>query len=380
MRVRGILYLRMAFNLFNFLGVFKPKSRLGIDIGTSAIKIVELSQDKGRWKLENYGIYELHSDGGVADTAKSIMDLSDAEIAAAIGQILTTAGMKSRQAVASVSSFSTFATVIEMPYTTEEELAKTIPFEARKYIPVPIDQVVLDWSIIGVVGDDGPVSLPQAPAAQGTNVMVEVFLAAVPKDETARYQRIMKAAGIDLVALELENSSLVRALLGNDLSLTAIVNIGGRSSTIVVVSKGYERLGHNYEIGGYEMTKAIATALSISEDQAEALKRKYGLIDNPDNKIRGAMMPLVDMMVFETKKTIESFEQSKGQHISRIVLIGGLANTPGLAQYVKDRIGRDVFIGNVFARLMYPEELGPLTQSLSSTISVAVGAAMRESS
>lgn len=377
--VRGILYLRMAFNLFRFLGVFKPKNKIGIDIGTSSIKIVELSQEGGRWRLENYGVYELHSEGGVADTTQSIMELPDAEIVKAIQTILATSGMKSRQGVASVSSSATFATVIEMPYTTEEELAKTIPFEARKYIPVPIDQVVLDWSLVGVAGDtsaSATTDLATTPA--GANVIVEVFLAAVPKDETARYQRILRAAGIDLLALELENSSLTRALLGNDLSLTAIVNIGGRSSTIVIVNKGYERLGLNYEIGGYEMTKAIAAALGVSEDEAETLKRTQGLLDSPNNKVRAAMMPLVDMMVFETRKTIESYEQSKNQKIGRIVLAGGLANTPGLAQYVKDRIGREVFIGNVFARLLYPPELAPLTQALSNTISVAVGAAMRE--
>jgi type IV pilus assembly protein PilM len=284
--------------------------------------------------------------------------------------------MKSRDAVASISSFSTFATVIEMPYTTEEDLAKTIPFEARKYIPVPLDQVVLDWSIVGVVGAKGESAAPASAPAAG--VTVEVFLAAVPKDETARYQRIMKMAGINLLALELENSSLVRALLGNDLSATAVMNVGGRSSSILVVSKGYERVSHNYEIGGYEMTKAIAAALGVTADQAEGLKRKYGLIDSPENKARAAMMPLVDMMVFETKKTIESFEQARGMRISRLVLIGGLANMPGLSQYVKQRIPRDVLIGNVFARLIYPQELTPLLQTLSNTLSIAVGCAMRE--
>ncbi len=378
--MRGILYLSMAFNLF------KPKSKLGIDIGTSSIKVVELSQEGGRWKLENYGTYELHGIEGAADTAKTVMDLSDAEIAQAIKNILQSSGMKSHDAVAAISSFSTFATVIEMPYTTEEDLAKTIPFEARKYIPVPLDQVVLDWSIIGVVGARGESTpLPTTPAMLGTSlptgqagVTVEVFLAAVPKDETARYQRIMKAAGVNLLALELENSSLVRALLGNDLSATAVLNVGGRSSSILVVSKGYERVSHNYEIGGYEMTKAIATALDIGADQAEGLKRKYGLIDNPENRARATMMPLVDMMLFETKKTIESFEQARGARISRLVLIGGLANMPGLSQYVKQRIPRDVLIGNVFARLIYPPELTPLLQTLSNTLSIAVGCAMRE--
>jgi type IV pilus assembly protein PilM len=364
----------MVFNLF------KSKSKLGIDIGTSSIKVVELGQESGRWVLQNYGMYELHGQGGQADTAKTVMDLSDQEITQALKDILATTKMKSRDAVASISSFSTFAIVIEMPYTSEEDLAKTIPFEARKYVPIPLDQVVLDWSIVGVAQGKGEPSAPAptGPVAPGAHVTVEVFLAAVPKDETARYQRIMKGAGINLVALELENSSLVRALLGNDLSPTAILNIGGRSTSIVIVNKGYERLSHNYEIGGYEITKAVAGALNISLDQAEALKRKYGLIDSPENKARPAMLSLIDMMVFETRKTIDTYEQSRGQRISRVVLIGGLANMPGLTAYVKQRIGRDVLVGNVFARLVYPQELTPLLQTLSNTLAIAVGAALRE--
>lgn len=363
----------MVFNLF------KSKSKLGIDIGTSSIKVVELGQENGRWVLQNYGMYELHGQGGQADTAKTVMDLPDQEIIQALKDILSTTHMKSRDAVASISSFSTFATVIEMPYTSEEDLAKTIPFEARKYVPIPLDQVVLDWSIIGVAKEKGAPSVaPTGKITPGANVAVEVFLAAVPKDETARYQRIMKGAGINLLALELENSSLVRSLLGNDLSPTAILNVGGRSTSIVVVSKGYERLSHNYEIGGYEITKAVAGALNISPDQAEALKRKYGLINSPENKARPAMLSLIDLMIFETRKTIDSYEQSHGQRISRVVLIGGLANMPGLTAYVKQRMNWDILVGNVFARLIYPQELTPLLQTLSNTLAIAVGAALRE--
>ena len=358
----------MPFNLFKSSG-----ARLGVDIGTSSVKIAELMSEGGRWKLSNYGLYELHSADGAADTARTVMDLPDDQIARAIAEIVRTAGMKTRDTVASVSSSATFATVIELPYTTEEDLAKTVPLEARKYIPVPLDQVVLDWSIVGVAGTEGG-ALPTAPTA-GTNV--EVFLAAVPKDETARYQRIVKAAGLNLVALELENSSLVRAILGNDLSPTAILNIGGRSTSIVIVSRGYERLSHNYEIGGYEMTKAIATALTMPPEQAEALKHRYGLIDSPENRARSAMLPLVDMMVFETRKTIESFERARNQRISRVVVVGGLANMPGLTGYLKLKIDRDILVGNVLARLVYPTELAPLVQTLSNTFSIAIGAAMR---
>jgi type IV pilus assembly protein PilM len=355
----------MAFNLFK-----GSKAVLGVDIGTSSIKIVELGQEGGRHKLLNYGLYELHGAGGRSDSARTVMELPDEEIVSAIREMLKSSDMRSRDAVASVSSFATFATTIELPYATEEELAKAVPLEARKYVPVPLDQVVLDWSIIGPA-DGSP------GAAVQTGAAVEVFLAAVPKDETARYQRIAKAAGLNLVALELENSSLVRAVLGNDLSPTCILNVGGRSTAIVIVAKGYERLAHNYEIGGYEITKAIASALQVNTEQAEALKRRYGLIDSPENKARAAMLSLVDMMIFETRKTVESYESAKNVRIGRIVIVGGLANMPGLTAYVKQRIDRDVLVGNVFARLVYPPELTPLVGTLSNTLAIAIGAAMR---
>lgn len=361
----------MGFNLF------RSKTVLGVDIGTAGIKIVELGQEGGRWKLLNYALYELHSADGTADTAKTVLDLSDEDIVAALQETMKVANMKGGDTVASVSSFSTFATVVEMPYTTEEDLAKAVPFEARKYVPIPLDQVVLDWALVGAADTPQSPPVPGQPPAPPTSTTVEVFLAAVPKDETARYQRILKAAGLNLIALELENSSLVRAVLGNDLTPTLIANVGGRSTSIVIISKGYERLSHNYEIGGYEMTKAIATALGIDRAQAEVLKRRYGLINSPENKARAALLPLVDMMVFEMKKTIEAYENAHHQKIGRVVLVGGLANMPGFVDHIHQKIDRDVLVGNVFARLLYPPELTPLIQTLGNVLAVAIGAAMR---
>jgi type IV pilus assembly protein PilM len=359
------------------MSIFGSNTKVGVDIGTSAIKIVELGMEKGRFVLKNYGIYELRGASGAADSPKAIMDLPDAEISAAIAGTLKAAGIGARTAVASVSSFSTFATVVKMPYTSEEDLATAIPLEARKYVPVPLDHVVLDWSLIGVVDDMGTSSLPQEGQKIASDTIVEVFLAAVPKDETARYQRIFSTAGLSLEALELENSSLVRSLLGNDLSPTAILNMGGRSTSILVVDKGYERLSHNYEIGGYEMTKAIVNALGVSFEEAELLKRNHGLTDEPGNQARSAILSIIDMMIFETRKTIEAFEQEHGKAVERVVLVGGLANIADLAPYIKSRVERPVLVGNVFARLQYPPELSPLVQQLSNTLAIAVGCAMR---
>ena len=360
---------------FNFFRSIKIKgNNIGIDIGTSSIKLVELEKRGGRFTLVNYGIFELHGDSGPISSTpegwQSILKLPDEDIALGIKELLKEAKISSVDVVASISSFSTFATVIEMPYVSNKDLARALPFEAKKYVPIPLDEVVLDWSIVGIS------DLEKTGLTKPSNV--EVFLAAVPKDETLRYQKIMKNAGLRLRALELENSSLIRVLLGNDLSPTVVVNIGGRSTSIVIVNRGYERVSHNYEIGGFEITRAISQSLSISLEKAEELKRKFGLVKTDENIVNESMISLIDMMIFETQKTISNYEESKKEKIVNVVLVGGLANMPGFADYFRDKLGRNIIVGNPFSRLVYPSELEPIIPELSSVFSVAIGLSMRD--
>ncbi|MBI2065281.1 MAG: type IV pilus assembly protein PilM [Candidatus Yanofskybacteria bacterium] len=360
---------------FSFFRSIKSKgNNIGIDIGTSSIKLVELEKRGGRFNLVNYGIFELQGDSGHTSSSsegwQSILKLPDEDIASGIKELLVRAKISSIDVVASISSFSTFATVIEMPYVSNDDLARALQFEAKKYIPIPLDEVVLDWSIVGISDSE------RVKSAKPSTV--EVFLAAVPKDETLRYQNIMKNAGLRLQALELENSSLIRVLLGNDLSPTVIVNIGGRSTSIMIVNRGYERVSHNYEIGGFEITKAIAQSLSISLEKAEELKRKFGLMKTDENIVNESMISLINMMIFETQKTISSYEESKKEKIANVILVGGLVNMPNFANYFKEKLGRDVLVGNSFSRLVYPNELEPIVSELSTALSVAIGLGMRD--
>ncbi|OGN24503.1 MAG: hypothetical protein A2916_02630 [Candidatus Yanofskybacteria bacterium RIFCSPLOWO2_01_FULL_41_67] len=361
---------KMAFNLFKTI---QSGGTLGLDIGTSSIKIVELEKKGGRFHLTNYAIFELrNNEPSISQSSnwQSILKMPDEEIADGIKQLIKKAEIGSTDIISAIPSFSTFATVIEMPYVSNEDLARSIQFEAKKYVPIPLEEVILDWSIVGVV--DGQVSKGGSPST------VEVFLAAVPKDETVRYQNIMKNSGLKLKALELENSALIRALLGNDLSPTVIVNIGGRSTSIIIVNRGYERVSHNYEIGGFEITKAIAQSLNVSLEKAEELKRKFGLKKTEENIINESMISLIDMMVFETKRTILNYEELKKEKIANVILIGGLTNMPGLGDYFKEKMGRSVVIGNPFSRIVYPNELQPIIPELSSMLAGAIGLAMRE--
>lgn len=350
---------------------------MGIDIGTSAIKIVELDKKSGRFSLSNYGIFELKgSDSRVSGSSQTgdwqnILRMPDQEIAEGIRELVKKTGMRSTDVIASIPSFSTFATVIEMPYVSNEDLARALPFEAKKYVPISLDEVVLDWSIVGVI-DSQQSSILTKPST------VEVFLAAVPRDETVKYQNIMKSAGLNLRALELENSALIRGLLGNDLSCTAIVNIGGRSTSIIVVNKGYERISHNYEIGGFEVTKAISQSLGVGLKRAEDLKRKFGLKKGEENIVTDSVISLVDMMVFETQKTVSNYEEAKKEKVANIILVGGLANMPGFGDYFREKLARPVIIGNPFSKITYAEDLETIIPELRSLLSVAIGLAMRE--
>ena len=387
-----ILCYTFVVPIFNLFG---EKSKLGIDIGTAAIKIVELEKTGGRFVLKNYGLFELKDtdiQSSGSGTGQSILKLPDQEIVWGLKELLKKSNMKSTNAIVSIPSFSTFTTIIEMPYLSEQELAKALPFEARKYIPIPLNEVILDWSIIDIMRPasdidgalsrgDGSLSRriqQQSTSALGRPTTVQVFLAAVPRDETEKYKRIMKSAGLNLKALELENTALIRALLGNDLSPTAIVNIGGRSTSIVIVNKGYERVSHNYEIGGFEITKSIARSLGVSIKKAEELKRKLGMKEIDENIVNEAMVSLIDMMAFETKKTINNYEGSKKQKVSRILLVGGLTNMPSFINYFKQKLDMDVYGSNSFARIMYPESLKPVIQELANTFSIATGLAMRD--
>ena len=351
-------------------GLFKSTSKLGIDIGTASIKIVELDKKNGRFVLQNYGLFELKgtSAAGTSPMQNSILKLPDGEIIWGIKEVIKKGNIKSKNVVASLPSFSTFSTVIEMPYLSKNDLAKAIPFEARKYVPIPLAEVDMDWSIIGIKKD----------ANLATKPTVEVFLAAVPKEETNRYKNIMQGAELSLKALELENSALIRALLGNDLSPTAIINIGGRSTSILIVDKGYEKISHNYEIGGFEITKSISKSLNVSLEKAEELKKKLGFDKSDENIINQAMVSLVDMMAFETRKTIANYEETKKQKILKVILVGGLINMPNFINYFQERLGRGVTLGNPAARIVFPPALNPIAQELASTFAVATGLAMRE--
>src|SRR3990167_9426913 len=251
------------------MGLFSGnKTVIGVDIGTASIKLVELAQDGGRFVLKNYGIFELQAISKSVNPATTKQEdasraMTEEDIVWSIKEIIKRSGIKGNDVVMSIPSYPTFATTIKMQYLSEDDIANSIPYEARKYIPVPLDEVQLDWSVIKASETTGPKLVPDTSTlGDASKTSVEVLLIAVPKDEIARYKRIAENCGLKLKALELESFALARSIIGNDLSPVCIISIGGRSTSIFIVDNGYQRISHDYEVGGFEITKVIARSLN----------------------------------------------------------------------------------------------------------------------
>ncbi|MEK7659079.1 MAG: type IV pilus assembly protein PilM [Patescibacteria group bacterium] len=347
--------------------LFGSKSVLGVDLGTAGIKIAELSRSGDRFELKNYGIldFSVRENAGVK--------IGDGLLIGGLRDLLSRIKPSTKDAVASISSFLTFATVIEMPYLSAKDLEKAIPFEARKYIPIPLSEVVLDWSIINVK----EISQYENSLASKTQFPnVEVFLAAVPKNEAERYKNIFLSAGLNIRALELENIALSRALIDDDLSPLAVINLGGRSTSIIIIDKGFERVSRNYELGGFEVTKALSAFLGISFERAEELKKKEGL--KGDSSFIEAVASLIDKIVFEAKKTVANYEESKKMKIAKIILTGGQSQMPGLKEYFGQKLGKEILIGDPLKKVSFNRVLEVVLKNTGPSLAVALGLAMRK--
>lgn len=340
----------------------KKNSYLGIDIGTSAIKMVELEKDEGRYSLKNYGIYPLEAylQSLNAQAGLSVEKIANEEIAEMIKVLIRTANIGHRESFFSIPVYSSFSTVIDLPEMPEKEIAAAVPTEARKYVPIPMDEVILDWALVSRLGKaSGP----------------QVLLVAVPKEIVNDYSQIARISGLKLNSLEAETFSLSRVLIGNDKSGVVLVDTGARSSNISIVDGGDIRITHNLEVGGLKLTISISEQRKISQMEAENLKMR--VILNQDLAIKNAVDVFLDSVVSRVRQVVNDYENKYERKLEKCILTGGGMQVPGAVEYFSKKLNMETSLGNPFARVVYPPELNPVMPELSSVLAVAVGAAMR---
>jgi len=344
-----------------------PKSSLGIDIGTSSIKIVELSRWGERIKLENYGemaaltFYEKP----FRTFEKSTLLLSSQDIAKAILAILTEAKIKERDSFFSIPDFSTFFTVFDLPPMGKEEIPMAVKYQARQYIPLPLSMVTLDWQII----EGKPDNKEKKP--------LKILAAAVPTEIINQYQEIAKLANLQLLALEAEVFGLARSLIGEDKRVISIVDIGAQSTTVSIIEKRILKISHSFDIAGNELTHAVAKSLNIDYKEAEDLKRKYGLGPSEEKNLAQILNPLIDMMLIEIEKIFNNFVQTEKKEIQKLILAGGIALLPGLKEYFFEKFKIEIEVANPLSNIFYPPILDKALKEMGPSYAIAVGMALR---
>lgn len=367
---------------------FSRKSRrhVGIDIGTSSIKVVELERTGEHLNLINYSIIEGLDFFGELPTnpnVPSTLKISDNDIVLVLRRLLDLTKIQTVQAVMSIPIFSSFLTVMEMPFMVSKELENAVPFEARSYIPVPLSEVVLDWLAIPprekIVS--GPATgVPQKAPQLMPPPKITVLLVAVPKEVVSKYERIAASAKLNLAALESESFSLARSLVGNDLGTIMLIDFGARSTNLTVIDKGFIRMSHSAELSGREITKVVAHGLNVVFQRADELKKIAGLtLLGTEKGIAELISPFVDKLVVEVERMAALYLRKENQRLEKVILTGGSANLPGLMEYLSRRLGLEVAIGNPFSRLKFDPALeAVLRKELPSSLAVSAGLAMRD--
>ncbi len=370
-----------------------PKKFLGIDIGTSSIKMVELSRWGDRRQLENYGEIKISAlyEKPFRTFEKNTLLLSNNNVAMAIAAIMKESMIKTRQVVLSIPDFSSFFTSFELPLMSKEELSQAVRYEARLHIPLPLTEVVLDWVVIGGEAFDSKKEkkfsrlVPRFKKQGVDKKKLKILLVAVPNEVINQYQELAALAGLQLFALEAEAFGLLRSLVKEEEKeqVIALLDIGARSTTCSIIDKGILKTSYSFDVAGNELTEMVAKSLSIDYKIAENFKKKYGLLLNQklelmaEKNVREILSPLIDVILREVEKISRNFYQQEKKEIQKIIIAGGAALIPGLLEYFQDHFKKEIEIANPFSNILCPPILENTLKNMGPAYAISVGMALR---
>lgn len=364
------------------MGLFRnQESYLGVDIGSANIKVVELKNERGRPRLLTYGFVEQST-----DIIKTNSQEETKRVALLLKAILAKARTSTVKTMSALPNYSVFSSVMSLPQMSQKDLSQAVHWEAKKFVPLPIEEMVIDWKVLPSVIKEGGQDATSTPVTEGEKVKIDpslgkirVLLTAAPKNLVERYVSLYKLADLELIGLETESFALERSLVGNDPNPIMIVDMGALTSDIMIVERGITLLNRSVDIGGITITKTIAMSLGVDVRRAEQFKRDIGFSKQSDGGIFKIVEGSISPIINELKYCFDLYRSQEGEgYISKIILTGGSAFLPELSDYLARLLAIKVFIGDPWARVIYPAELRPALEELGPRFSVAVGLAMRE--
>lgn len=336
-------------------------SHFGLDIGSQGLRLVELKKEGKGYRVVAIASSTFSGRGLVSEAEKDHQDL-----AGAIKKLVVESKVETRNAVVGLPESSVFSRLIETPPLTDEELSSSITWEAEQYIPVPLDEVTLDWEVVS------------RPAKGETEKKMEVFLVAAPTRLIGKYTKILNLAGLVPAGIETESIALSRGLVTDFKTAVLLVDFGSATTDVMAVKGGKIVLTRSIPTGGVAFTRAVKSVLKIEEGKAEEYKRTYGLTEELEGKIKKALNPLLQVVIGEVKKSIDFYDSAhKDMPLNMVILSGGTAKMPEMTSFFTNQLGLEVQVADPFA-LLIKNHLLENFQNDASLFSVAVGLAMKE--
>jgi type IV pilus assembly protein PilM len=345
------------------LGIGAAKNVVGLDIGSSSIKAIEVKKNKGQIEVTHIGFEPLASDI-VVDS----MIVDSGSVSSAISKIFTENAMKSKLVATSVSGHSVIVKKISIPTMSEQELAEHIGTEAAQHIPFDISDVNIDFQILSE-DLNGP--------------QMDVLLVAVKKDKILNYTNVLSLAGKSPAIVDIDAFALQNCYEYNydpaPGATVALLNLGASVMNINIVKGTTPLFTRDVSVGGNQYTDSLQKELDLSFDDAEALKlgREVGTVSS-DAKAP-ILQQVTEIIVLEIQKTFDFFRATApGEHIERIYLAGGSSKVPGLIEALRQEFSIPVELLNPFQRVALPlDQSTALVDQNAGQLAVAVGLALR---
>lgn len=394
----------------------KKPSYLGIDLGSTSIKLVELKSEGGVPTLVTYG----YAERAMGDVVRGNPEEVQKKAVNLLEKLYKECGAESYRAVTALPNFSVFNSVITLPVMSKKDLAQAISWEAKKFVPMPLADVILDWKLIEEIKPKRVAIVREPTAAviekkekpeevksfsetlmdkekekitsetskepsktpeiekpfEVEKRMYRILLTAASRSLIKRYVDIFRLADLQLLALETEAFALARALVGKDSSVTMIIDTSAVTTDIIIIERGIPVLNRSIDVGGVTLTRSIANTLNIDFKRAEQFKRDIGLLGGSKipNIIDQALKPVIE----EMKYSLNLYQNQSGQIVEKVVLSGGSSYLPNLANYLSKLLNIKVVVGDPWDRIAYPAELRPALEEIAPRFAVAIGLALRE--
>lgn len=340
-------------------------SIVGIDIGSSAIKVVQIKKEGSTALLETYGTLSLGQFSGQEDG--QVTNLENDKLIEALTALLNEAKVDSKDAGVTISGASALLFILSIPETVEgHELEEAVKSEARSHVPINISDVSLDWLVI-----------PKRDV-QVNQGQKDVLVVAVLAESTQKTQAIMSGSNMDIRFMEVEFFSLARSLMTHELSPTMIIDFGAQKTKVAIVEAGIVKQVHIINRGSYDITKNIALSREIPFARAEELKVTYGLVPPTEHEyLKGLIELSTDYIISECKSVVFDYEKKYNRTIHEVILAGGGSRLKGFYESAVEAFQAEVIYADPFQKVKSPEFLSGALKSIGPEYAQAVGIALR---